>query len=110
VHQLIKIISGFQLLLGIVHIGFAFPLQQNTDTLWFVGSGMAIIFAALLNFVAVDRVDSTFTRAIAVAVNALTFALFSFALLVLKEPQVYVGMAVFLITTISFCFLPKRNL
>ena len=44
---------------------------MNTDTLWFVGAGMAIIFAGLLNLVAIDRGGSKFTKAVATIQNGL---------------------------------------
>jgi len=102
VHNLIKIVSYIIILLGIVHISFAFPLHMNTHTLWFVGAGMAIIFAGLLNLVAIDRGGSTFTKAIAVITNTFNGAMFCFALPILNEPQVYLGITIFLITTIAF--------
>lgn len=77
---------------------------MNTDTLWFIGAGMAIIFAGLLNLVAIDRGGSKFTKSIAVLVNAFNCAMFCFALLILNEPQVYVGITIFLITTAAFIF------
>ena len=77
---------------------------MNTDTLWFVGVGMAIIFAGLLNLVAIDRGGSTFTKVVAIITNSSNCAMFCFALLILKEPQVYVGIGVFLITTVAFLF------
>ncbi len=90
-HRIIKAVSYIIILLGIVHISFAFPLRMNTDTLWFVGAGMAIIFTGLLNLVAIDRGGSKFTKTIAVLVNAFNCTLFCFALPILNEPQVYVG-------------------
>lgn len=99
---LIKIISSIIVLLGIVHIGFAFPLHMNAETLWFTGAGMAIIFAGLLNFVALERSGSKFSKGIALIVNALMCGLFCLAIPILNEPQVYVGVAVFLSTTLSF--------
>lgn len=75
---------------------------MNTDTLWFVGAGMAIIFAGLLNLVAIDRGGSKFTKSIAVIVNAFNGIGFCFALPILNQPQVYVGIIIFLITTIVF--------
>ena len=75
---------------------------MNTDTLWFVGSGMAIIFAGLLNLVAIDRGGSKFTKAIAVIVNAFNCIMFCFALAILNEPQVYIGITIFFITTVAF--------
>jgi hypothetical protein len=85
-----------------MHISFAFPLQMHTDTLWFVGSGMAIIISGLLNLVAIDRDGSKFTKLIAVITNAINCTMFCFALPILKEPQVYAGIAIFLITTVAF--------
>ncbi len=108
-HSLIKIVSYIIILLGVVHISFAFPLHMNTDTLWFVGAGMAIIFAGLLNLVALDRGGSKFTKAIAVVVNAFNCTMFCFALPILNEPQVYVGITIFLITTLAFIFDLVRN-
>ena len=69
-HNLIKITSCIIILLGMVHISFAFPLHMNTDTLWFVGTGMAIIFSGLLNLIAIDRGGSKLTKAIAILTNA----------------------------------------
>lgn len=85
-----------------MHISFAFPLHMNTDTLWFVGAGMAIIFSGMLNLVAIDRGGSKFTKLIAVITNALNCTMFCFALPILNEPQVYAGIAIFLITTVAF--------
>jgi len=100
--KLIRILSCLIILLGIIHIGFAFPLQADTYTLWFVGAGMAIIFAGLLNLVAIDRGGSRFTKTIAVVTNAMNCLGFCFALPILNQPQVYVGIIIFLITTVSF--------
>ena len=83
---------------------------MNTDTLWFVGAGMSIIFAGLLNLVAIDRGGSKFTKSIAIFVNALNCAMFCFALPILNEPQVYVGIAVFLVTTVAFIMNSIRNM
>jgi hypothetical protein len=77
---------------------------MNTETLWFVGAGMAIIFSGLLNLVAIDRGGSKFTKAIAVIVNAFNCAMFCFALPILNQPQVYVGITIFLITSIAFLY------
>lgn len=63
---------------------------------------MAVIFAGLLNFVAVDRGGSAFTKVVAIITNAPNCVMFCLALPILNEPQVYVGVGVFLITTIAF--------
>lgn len=83
---------------------------MNEGTLWFVGAGMAVIFAGLLNLVAIDRGGSKFTKGIAVITNAFNCAMFCFALPILNEPQVYVGITIFLISTVAFIIaLTKHN-
>ena len=101
-HSLIKIVSVLVILLGIAHISFAFPLYMNADTLWFVGAGMAIIFTGLLNLVAINKGGSKFGKLVAVVVNAFNCGMFCFALLILNEPQVYIGIAVSFVATICF--------
>lgn len=108
-HNLIKIASCVIILLGMVHISFAFPLHMNTGTLWFVGAGMAIIFAGLLNLVAINSSVSTFTKWIAVITNAFNCTMFCFAIPILGEPQVYLGIFIFLLTTVGFIILPSGN-
>ncbi|GAB2653881.1 hypothetical protein GCM10027036_04020 [Flavihumibacter cheonanensis] len=81
---------------------------MNTDTLWFVGAGMAIVFSGLLNHVAIDRGGSKFTKWIAAITNAINGAMYCFALPILKEPQVYAGITIFLITTVAFIGLRQR--
>ncbi len=96
--NLIKIVSYVIILLGIVHISFAFPLHMNTGTLWFVGAGMAIVFAGLLNLVVIYSSVSGFTKWIAVLANAINCIMFCFAVPILNEPQVYIGILIFLLT------------
>lgn len=98
----IKTVSAVIVLLGIVHISFAFPIHMNEGTMWFVGSGFAIIFAGLLNLIAIDSGTKT-SKAIAAVVNAMCCFLFLFfALPILNEPQVYVGIIIFAIATVCF--------
>ena len=104
--KIIKIVSAVIILLGIVHISFAFPIHMNEGTMWFIGSGFAVIFAGLLNYLAINRGGSRLSKAIAAIVNALCCGLFLFfALPILGEPQVYVGITIFAITTIAFVAL-----
>jgi len=107
----IKLISYMIVLLGVVHISFALPVHMNTDTLWFIGSGMAIIFAGLLNIVAIDRGGSKFTKGVAIIVNIFSCGMFCFALPILNEPQIYVGIVIFLSSTIAFIIdISKKNI
>jgi hypothetical protein len=90
------------ILLGVIHLRYAFPLQVNENMLWYVGAGMAVIFAGLINFVAVERGGSKFSLIIAVIVNALNFGMFCFALAVYNEPFCYINLTISGISTIAF--------
>jgi hypothetical protein len=75
---------------------------MNEGTLWFVGSGFAVIFAGLLNLVAIDGGGSRFTKIIAAIVNGFNTLMFFGALKILNQPQVYIGIAISLTATIAF--------
>lgn len=101
--NVIKIVSFIIILLGLVHTYFAFFCRyMDIDTLWFLGSGFAIIFAGLLNFVALDRGGSKFTNATALITNALMCVMFCFALPLIHGPQVFIGTTIFMITAAAF--------
>ena len=104
-NTIINIVSAVLILFGVVHISRCFSFHINIDTLWFVGAGIAIIFAGLLNLVAIDRGGSKFTIVVAVVVNAFNCAMCCFALQILNIPQIYVGITIFAITTICFSVL-----
>jgi hypothetical protein len=61
---------------------------------------MAILFGGLLNLVAIDRGGSKFSKSVGVFTSVCV--LFCFALPILNEPQVYVGIIIFLIPAIAF--------
>lgn len=91
------------ILLGLVHSYFAFFCRyMDIDTLWFLGSGFAIIFAGLLNIVAIDRGGSKATNLIALGTNLLMCIMFCFALPLIHGPQVYIGITIFLLPAIAF--------
>jgi hypothetical protein len=99
---IIRIVSILIILLGVIHLTYAFPLHVNENTLWFVGAGLAIIFAGLINFVVIERSGSKFSLIIAVIVNAINFGMFCFALAVYNEPMCYVNLVISGISTIAF--------
>jgi hypothetical protein len=65
-------------------------------TLWFIGSGIAIIFAGLFNVLMV-LVPARHTRIMTLLVNAVALGLFILAARVIPEAHVYAGMALFLL-------------
>ena len=90
--QFLQIVSLLIILLGLIHIGFALAFEGGTGTLWFVGAGIAIVFAGLINLVALDS-GTSFSFWIALLGNVVLLFLFCVAVSLLNEPQVYVGMA-----------------
>ncbi len=85
------------ILLGLVHIGFVFPIDGfDSYQLWFIGAGIAIIFSGLLNIIAVVNCRQRWLGIISLACNAVMLGLFILALDVLKEPQVYIGISLYL--------------
>jgi len=93
--SLYKIATGLFTALGVVHVAYTPWVYDrfSLDAMWFVGSGMAIIFAGLLNVVLLrgagkDRV----TAWLVFGTNILLVLGFAVALLVLREPQVFIGL------------------
>lgn len=112
VHSLLKIISTFIILLGVLHISFAFPIDKNIETLWFIGAGFSIIFSGLLNLVSINKGGSGFTKSIALFANVVNCIMFCYALSILNQPQIYVGIGLFVIASAIFVIdllTSKRN-
>lgn len=99
----IKIASVVTVLLGLLHTYFAiFCHYMDVENLWFLGSGIAIILVGLLNFVALSKGGSKPALAIALIASLILCGMFVYAIPILKNAQVYIGVVVFLITTIGF--------
>lgn len=96
---LMKVLTGLAVALGLVHLGLSAVMVARAwglDTLWFAGSGLAILVAALINIVMIratqiDRVQA----AVWLVANLTLTGFFGLAWLLLKEPQVIVGGLVF---------------
>jgi hypothetical protein len=100
--NIIRTMSFAMILLGMIHIYFAGCRTMDIDTLWFIGSGFAIIFPGLLNLIAIHKGYSRFAYLLAFITNALVCALFCFSLSLMHGPQVYIGITLFLITSLAF--------
>ncbi|MFY7853712.1 MAG: hypothetical protein ACOVQ6_18250 [Brevundimonas sp.] len=96
---LLPILTGLAMALGLVHLGLSGLMSWRAfslDTLWFAGSGLAILVAALINVIMIrarqiDRVQN----AVWLVANLVLTGFFGLAWLLLKEPQVVVGGLVF---------------
>ena len=98
-----KIVTYLAIALGIVHLAFTLFADRFTlSTLWFVGSGFAIIYAGFLNL-ALIRISPKdwLVRTLCIIANLASTILFVVALLtVLQEPQVFIGIAIFSVLTV----------
>jgi len=90
-----EILSWLIMLLGAIHIYFASCYGRvDEDVLWFIGAGLAIVFAGLINLIKA-RSDERIVKIVCIFTNSLMTLLFSFSLIVLQSPQVYIGIALF---------------
>lgn len=97
IYQIRSVIGGIIILLGLVHIGFTFPIGVfETDDLWFLGSGVAIILSGLLNIIAVINCGQRWLRNLTLASNIIMLVLFLFARQVIQGPQIYIAMYLYL--------------
>ncbi len=100
------VVTLSMLLLGLIHSFMGFYCKVlNENALWFVGAGVAIIFAGLFNLLVCIQTNKT-ARIITMMVNTLMAALFVFATQVLHGPQVYIGITLFVLAAI-LTFLRK---
>src|ERR1044071_2094449 len=96
----IKIASSLVIALGLIHTYIAlFCRYMDSNALWFFGAGFAIIFAGLVNFMALDGGGSRFRTGAALGANALLLGMFCYAIPILNNSQVYIGIVLFLVTT-----------
>lgn len=98
-----KIITGLTIALGILHISFtAWNYSEfNLDAMWFFGTGIAIILAGFMNLVLIRiGAKDKLILVLCQGTNIFFTALFGFALLVLLQPQVFLGLFLFLGATI----------
>ena len=99
-----KIATGLIVALGALHCAFTAQNHDSfsLDAMWFLGSGVAIILAGFLN-VAALRIGATdrVVKYLCLAANLFFTILFGVALFLLAQPQVIVGLALFLTATIA---------
>ena len=95
-------------LLGCVHIGFTFLnfYGISMDAAWFVGTGLAIVLAGFLNAAMLrDRGQDTLIWAMTLTTNIIFTLGFGFALFMLFQPQVFIGLVLFVCSTIYSLFI-----
>jgi len=96
--------------LGIAHLGFTFIAYSRFSfgALWFIGSGLAIIFAGFLNIVLIrNGAADNWTRTLCLIANTTSALLFALALTLFTEPQVFVGLGLFAFAAIATLMLRR---
>src|SRR5436190_12209428 len=94
------ILSYLIILFGMVHIYFARCLDSfDTYALWFIGSGIALIFAGFINLIKAKS-SERIVYAICILTNIITTILFCVALIAMKNLQVYIGIVLFAIASL----------
>src|SRR4051794_29457573 len=88
------------LLLGSLHTGIGFYCKHLSEgTLWFIGSGVAILFAGLFNLLAIVSAEKQ-VRIATLIVNIVTLGLFVYALQVIDGIQAYIGVGLFVLAAL----------
>lgn len=87
-----RIISMLIAIPGIVHIGLGVAANVDSEVarLWFIGSGLAILFFSAFNLSAVDRLLKDSVISVNwVAMNVMLLSFIGYACWLLPEPQNY---------------------
>ena len=88
--------------LGLLHVALT-PCNYGEfglDAMWFAGAGLAIVFAGFLNL-ALLKDGGRLTRVLCLVANLTIAALFGAALPLLREPQVFLGLLLFVLETVA---------
>lgn len=98
-----KIITGLIIALGTLHILFTFHDYDEFSlrALWFASAGVAIILAGFLNLVLLRDVGKDkLVSLLCVLTNFIFVVMFGAALFLMRQPQVFFGVALFGVATI----------
>lgn len=103
--------TAYLLLLGIIHTGLtpAFYNSLSPDAMWFAGTGLALIFLALLNIVT-ERVFEQWAFNICITANVIGCLYSVLVVIALPETQAYTSLGIFLaVTGLSILVRPKTQ-
>jgi MFS-type transporter involved in bile tolerance (Atg22 family) len=104
-----KILTGVIVALGALHVLMTFHDYDSFSmrALWFASAGVAIILAGFLNIILLrDAGKDGVVRLLCVITNLTFSIMFALALLLLPQPQVFVGAGLFIAATL--CSLLSR--
>ncbi|HEV2800095.1 MAG TPA: hypothetical protein VGW12_06350 [Pyrinomonadaceae bacterium] len=97
--------------LGVAHLLFTFHDYDEfvLDALWFASAGFAIIFAGFLNLIATRTAGrDKCVRLLCFVSNVVVAALFVAASWLMQQPQVFVGILLFVVAALATLAAPPR--
>ncbi len=98
--------------LGLLHVAFTFNNYHGIsfDAAWFLGTGFAIVLAGFMNIAMLrDGGKDTVIWSMALITNIVFLVGFVAASYMMRQPQVFIGAVLFLLTTIySFVLKPTE--
>ena len=106
-----KILTGVIIALGILHVLVTFHDYDSFSirALWFASAGVAIILAGFLNIIRLrDAGKDPVVWALCLITNLMFAVMFILALVVLSQPQVFVGAGLFVAATL-FSLIKSRS-
>jgi hypothetical protein len=107
-----KILTGLMIALGLVHIFFTLHdyNEFSLQALWFASAGVAIVLAGFLNIVLLRDVGKDkVVRLLAVVTNIIFPVMFSVASYLMQQPQVFIGIGLFVAATIIAILFPQTQ-
>jgi hypothetical protein len=106
-----EIVTGLIITLGALHVLVTFVDYDEFSlrALWFAGTGVAIILAGFLN-IALSRVagKDRVVWLLCLCANLIFTVMFVFALYLMQQPQVFIGVALFLVASITSYLLKSK--
>jgi len=107
-----KIITGLIIVLGLVHVFVTFIDYDEFSlrALWFASAGVAIILAGFLNIILLrDTGKDKLVWVLCLITNVTFVVMFAAALLLMKQPQVFFGVALFAAGAITAFLIPRTK-
>ncbi len=97
--------------LGCLHILFTFHDYDEFSlrAMWFASAGVAIVLAGFLNVVLLRDVGKDkVVWLLCILTNIIFAVMFSAALFLMKQPQVFIGAALFAVATVLALVIPRK--
>ncbi len=107
-----KIVTGLIIALGSLHVLVTFLDYDSFSlrALWFASAGVAIILTGFLNLILMRDVGKDkVVWMLCLLTNLFFSVLFAVALNLLNQPQVFAGVALFILATITSFLIHKKS-